>query len=463
MQNQLEYTLNTTRKICASENQSFHNFYDVTVSLIAWNLLSNIPNPVFNIKDAEYDKNSFSSVLKTVSQNVEKIHPTITEAIQYWDNLLQKELKCEAGLLKWDEIVIENLQENDWFQILRLWENFFSIFPADNPDTIFRLWEYIENYFVADNNNENVHLVPAALISNMTQYLKCTSKEISVYDPYARTGNLLVEAKRTLKGVHEVTGVSSTRLSWKIANIRLLFTGARSSVHLNTSHKGIYEDKMFNTILSNPPYGDIRDNINISIQNKHLATIAKKSKRLEVVFLSHMLDRLATDGRAAILLPYVFLTGGSTVKDLMKYILQQNILDIVVELPQGLFEHTAIAPVLFCLNKNRQTNESIVLINAVNEVFKSGRQLYLNEKKLSDWIQQTKEGVIPDEKKIIRVTPDETINGDYNFYKLLHRHEKEDNNERKPADKLLVESEEIQNNLAYVQREIALLIQNYNN
>jgi type I restriction enzyme M protein len=452
-----------TRKIYASGNESFHNFYDVTLSLIAWNLLSNVCTSIFNFKDSAFDKNSFQSVSKTASHNTKNIYSVINKTLHYWDNLLQKQQKCESALLRWDEGVKENFSENDWGKILRLWEKFFSTFSSNNQDILCELWEYIEKYFVADYNNENVHMAPAALISSMTQYLEYEGKEISVYDPYARTGNLLAEAQRTLTGVKEITGTSSTRLAWKLATIRLLFTGVRLNIHLSTPDTDIVEDKMINVILSNPPYGDSRDNINISIQDKHLSTIARKSKRLEVIFLSHMLDRLTTDGRAAILLPYVFLTGGSTVKNLMEYILQQNILDIVVELPQGLFEHTAIAPVLFCFNKKREINKNIVLINAINEVSKSGRQLNLNEKILSRWIQQIGDGNIPDGKKIIQVAPDEAINGDYNFYKLLHRHEKKDNKEWKSAAKLLAESEELQNNLVCVQQEIAALIQNYNN
>lgn len=463
MKDQLEYTLNAARKIYFSGNENFHNFYDVTLSLIAWNLLSDTHIPISIFKDTLFDQYSFSSILKTVVQNEEGTHSIINEALHYWDDLLQKQQKSECEFLKLEEAITQNIPENDWHKILQLWAAFFSTFPYDNQNILFELWECIEKYFVIDHKSENVHMVPTALISIMTQYLKSEDKKVSVYDPYARTGNLLAGAQHTLTEIQEITGLSSARLSWKLATIRMLFTAVGSNIHLSTPDKDVLPNKIFDIIISNPPYGDNRDNIKIPIQDKHLVTIAKKSRRLEVIFLSHMLDRLSMDGQAAILLPYVFLTGGSTVSDLMKYMLHQNILDIVVEFPQGLFEYTAIAPVLFCINKKRKPDEDIVIINATNEVSKSGRQLYLNEKTLSDWIQQTTDGSISDGKKVIRVTPDKVINGDYNLYKLLHRHEKEDNNERIPAAELLMESEKIKNDLVAIQQEIAVLIQNYNN
>jgi type I restriction-modification system DNA methylase subunit len=462
MQNQLEYTLNTTRKIYASGSQSPHNFYDIVVTIIAWNLLSNIQSPNFNITEEEYGKHSFSSVLKTINLNAQKSnYSIINEALQFWDNLLQKKLKLRISILDWEESGTGNLSERNRDQILNLWKDFFSMFPFDDLNAVSKLWESIENYCLANNNNEDAHLAPAALISTMTQYLDSTYKQISIYDPYSRTGNLLSDAMYNLTGVNEITGISSTQLSWKIANMRLLFFEATSNVHLNNYPEHIDGDKTFDVIISNPPYGDIRNNLNISIQDKRLAIIAGKSKRLEVVFLSHMLDRLSSNGKAAILLPYVFLTGSSTVKDLMEYILEQNILDIVIELPQGLFEHTAIAPVLFFFKKNRQSSDNVVLINSIKEVSKSGRQLYLDEKRLSAWIQQIKEGNIADEKKIITVPTSQVVKEDFNFYKLLHLHEKDNNTDRKSSSELLIDSEEIQNKLIYIQKEIASLIQNY--
>ncbi|WP_177733937.1 HsdM family class I SAM-dependent methyltransferase [Flavobacterium inviolabile] len=463
MQNRLEKTLDETRKIYVSGNESFRDFCDFTLSIITWNLLSDARISPPNFKNTTSDKYNFTSVLKTLSHNAVNIHSTINEALHYWNNLLQNQQKYGLALLKWDDAITENLPGNSWKLILQLWGKFFSIFPSDNRDILCEFWEYIERYFVAAYNNENAYLTPVALISTMTQYLRGEEKNISIYDPYARTGNLLAGAQHIVPGVQEIVGMSSTRLSWKLATIRLLFTGVQSNIHLSNSSKIDVNNDTFDMILSNPPYGDSRDSISISVKDQHLATIIQKTKRLEVLFLSHMLDKLSDDGRAAILLPSVFLTGSSSVKSLMAYILYRNILDVVVELPQGLFERTAIAPVLFCLNKKRKKDKNIILINATNEMFKSGRQLYLNEKTLTAWLQQIQDGSIPNEKNIIKVAPHEVVTADYNFYKLLHLQEKEDNGERKPVAQLLVEGEQIQNNLVLVQREIAVLIQNYNN
>jgi type I restriction enzyme M protein len=91
----------------------------------------------------------------------------------------------------------------------------------------------------------------------------------------------------------------------------------------------------------------------------------------------HMLHWLATDGTAAIVeFPGVLYRGGAEAK-IRKYLIDNNYVEAVIQLPPDLFFGTTIGTCVIVLKKSKKTND-VLFVDASKEFVRSG-----NKNKLS--------------------------------------------------------------------------------
>jgi type I restriction enzyme M protein len=147
-----------------------------------------------------------------------------------------------------------------------------------------------------------------------------------------------------------------------------------------------WDDEPFEAIVSNPPYS-IRwagDSNPLLINDPRFApagVLAPKSKA-DLAFTMHILSWLATSGTAAIVeFPGVLYRGGAEQK-IRQYLIDNNYVDTVIQLPPDLFFGTTIATCIIVLKKSKRDN-STLFIDASAEFVRSG-----NKNKLTDANQQ---------------------------------------------------------------------------
>ncbi len=105
--------------------------------------------------------------------------------------------------------------------------------------------------------------------------------------------------------------------------------------------------------------------------------LAPKSKA-DLAFTMHMLSWLSTSGTAAIVeFPGVLYRGGAEQK-IRKYLVDNNYIDTVIQLPPDLFFGTTIATCIIVLKKSKKDNKTL-FIDASAEFVRGG-----NKNKLSD-------------------------------------------------------------------------------
>ena len=105
--------------------------------------------------------------------------------------------------------------------------------------------------------------------------------------------------------------------------------------------------------------------------------LAPKSKA-DLAFTMHMLSWLSTIGTAAIVeFPGVLYRGGAEQK-IRKYLVDNNYIDTVIQLPPDLFFGTTIATCVIVLKKSKKDNKTL-FIDASAEFVRGG-----NKNKLSD-------------------------------------------------------------------------------
>ena len=143
-----------------------------------------------------------------------------------------------------------------------------------------------------------------------------------------------------------------------------------------------WDEEPFEAIVSNPPYsikweGSDNGTLINDPRFSPAGVLAPKSKA-DFAFIMHCLHWLATDGTAAIVcFPGIMYRGGAEQK-IRKYLIDNNYIECIIQLPNNLFYGTSIATCIMVLKKSKVDNRTL-FIDASKEFVKS-----TNSNKLGD-------------------------------------------------------------------------------
>lgn len=211
-----------------------------------------------------------------------------------------------------------------------------------------------------------------------------------VYDPACGSGSLLLKFAKVL-GKDKVRqgffGQEINLTTYNLCRINMFlhdidfdkFNIANEDTLLYPQH---WDDEPFEAIVSNPPYstkwkGD-SDPLLINDTRFAPAGILAPKSYADLAFIMHSLSWLATNGTAAIVcFPGIFYRGGAEQK-IRKYLIDNNFIDCIIQLPSNLFFGTPIATCIMVLKKSKTTND-VLFIDASTECIK-----VTNNNKLTD-------------------------------------------------------------------------------
>ena len=216
-------------------------------------------------------------------------------------------------------------------------------------------------------------------------------KEVNkVYDPACGSGSLLLKFAKILGKENVRIGFFGQEINLTTYNLcRInMFLHDINYNHFDVAHGDTltdpkhWDDEPFDAIVSNPPYsikweGDSNSLLINDPRFSPAGVLAPKSKA-DLAFTMHMLAWLSTIGTAAIVeFPGVLYRGGAEQK-IRKYLVDNNYIDTVIQLPPDLFFGTTIATCIIVLKKSKKDNKTL-FIDASAEFVRGG-----NKNKLSD-------------------------------------------------------------------------------
>ena len=194
-----------------------------------------------------------------------------------------------------------------------------------------------------------------------------------IYDPAAGSGSLLLQAKKHFDN-HIIeegffgqeinhTTFNLARMNMFLHNINYdKFDIKRGDTLINPLHN---DDKPFDAIVSNPPYsikwiGSDDPTLINDDRFSPAGVLAPKSKA-DFAFIMHALSYLSSKGRAAIVtFPGIFYRGGAEQK-IRKYLIDNNFVEAVIQLPANLFFGTSIATCILILAKNKPNTDTFFI------------------------------------------------------------------------------------------------------
>jgi type I restriction system adenine methylase (hsdM) len=216
-----------------------------------------------------------------------------------------------------------------------------------------------------------------------------------VYDPACGSGSLLLNFAKILgkdnvrQGFYgqeiNITTYNLCRINMFLHDVDFdKFDIGHGDTLIEPLH---WDDEPFEAIVSNPPYsikwaGDDNPLLINDPRFSPAGVLAPKSKA-DLAFIMHSLTWLATSGTAAIVcFPGILYRGGAEQK-IRKYLIDNNYIDCVIQLPSNLFFGTPIATCIMVLKKSKSNNDTL-FIDASQECVK----ITNNNKLTNDNIQK---------------------------------------------------------------------------
>ena len=251
-------------------------------------------------------------------------------------------------------------------------------------------------------------------------------KEVNkVYDPCCGSGGLLLKFAKILGKENVKDGFYGQEVNlttYNLARINMFlhdinynkFNIARGDTLIDPKH---WDDEPFDAIVSNPPYSikwEGKSNpLLINDERFAPAGILAPESKADLAFTMHMLSWLSAKGTAAIVeFPGVLYRGGAEGK-IRKYLIDNNFVDTVIQLPSDLFFGTSIATCILVLKKNK-TDNSILFVDASEEFVRNTNKNKLSDANIDNILSLLKNRVDVENKAIV-VPNEEIAENDYNI------------------------------------------------
>ena len=246
-----------------------------------------------------------------------------------------------------------------------------------------------------------------------------------VYDPACGSGGLLLKFAKILgkENVREgffgqeinLTTYNLARINMFLHNINYNnFSIERGDTLIHPVH---WNDEPFDAIVSNPPYSikwaGKSNPILINDERFAPAGILAPESKADLAFTMHMLSWLSPKGTAAIVeFPGVLYRGGAEQK-IRQYMIDNNFVDTVIQLPPDLFFGTSIATCILVLKKNKSDN-NILFVDASEEFTRNTNKNKLSDKNINNIVDLLKDRKSIENKSYL-ATYDEVRENDYNI------------------------------------------------
>ena len=244
-------------------------------------------------------------------------------------------------------------------------------------------YEYLMGMYASNaGKSGGEYYTPQEVSELLTRLATLGKSEVNkVYDPACGSGSLLLKAAKILGKDNVRQGFYGQEINlttYNLCRINMFlhdidydkFNIACEDTLLTPQH---WDDEPFEVIVSNPPYSiKWKGNDDITLINDPryapAGVLAPKSKA-DLAFIMHSLAWLATNGTASIVcFPGIMYRGGAE-KKIRQYLIDNNYVDCVIQLPANLFFGTPIATCIIVLKKSKKDN-STLFIDANKECVK---------------------------------------------------------------------------------------------
>ena len=303
----------------------------------------------------------------------------------------------------------------------------FGDYEDNNIDLFGDAYEYLMTMYASSAGKSGGEFFTPQEVGELLARIVIMDKTSvnKVYDPACGSGGLLLKFAKILgkENVREgffgqeinLTTYNLARINMFLHNINYNnFNIERGDTLIHPAH---WNDEPFDAIVSNPPYSikwaGKENPILINDERFAPAGVLAPSSKADLAFTMHMLSWLSPKGTAAIVeFPGVLYRGGAE-KKIRQYMIDNNFVDTVIQLPSDLFFGTSIATCILVLKKNK-TDNNILFVDASDEFVRNTNKNKLSDENINNIINLLKDRESIENKSYL-ATYEEVKDNDYNI------------------------------------------------
>lgn len=425
-----------------------------------------LPSELFcNVcKDAKNHKEDLNEILENIFGNIENSAKGAESEDDFsglFEDIDVNSNKLGATVTKRNERLIKILEGINGLNLGNYQENSIDAFGD--------AYEFLMTMYASNAGKSGGEFYTPQEVSELLTRLAVVGKTSvnKVYDPACGSGSLLLKAAKILGKDNVRNGFYGQEINlttYNLCRINMFlhdigydkFNIACEDTLVSPQH---WDDEPFEVIVSNPPYsikwsGDDNAVLINDPRYSPAGVLAPKSKA-DFAFIMHSLSWLATNGTASIVcFPGILYRGGAEQK-IRKYLIDNNFVDCLIQLPDNLFFGTSIATCIMVLKKNKKDN-STLFIDASKECVKVTNNNKLTYENIDNIVKIFTDRI--DKEYVAKLVTNKEIEAnDYNLSVSTYV-EKEDTREKIDIDVLNKEIEEIVARENILREEIKKII-----
>ena len=277
------------------------------------------------------------------------------------------------------------------------------------------VFEHLIRRFAEDSNETaGEHFTPREVIKLMVNLLIAPDADtvagegqvINILDPACGTGGMLTAADNHIKSINPkaevyLFGQEVNAESWAVCQSDMVMSSHRGRVVFGNSFSDDgHEGRKFDYMLANPPFGvewkKVKDEIEAEAELEYGGRFGAGLPRINdgsFLFLQHMIDKMEpVEGKGARLAivfngsPLFTGAAGSGESRIRQWILENDLLEGIVALPDQLFYNTGISTYFWILSNRKAPalRTKVILLDARDQWEKMRKSLGDKRKQISD-------------------------------------------------------------------------------
>ncbi|MGK5511088.1 type I restriction-modification system subunit M [Brevibacillus formosus] len=306
-----------------------------------------------------------------------------------------------------------------------------------SEDVIGDAYQFMIERFASDAGKKGGEFFTPSMVSELLARLVKPRENDRIYDPTCGSGSLLIKVANQVPSKKvAIYGQERNGQTHSLALMNMYLHGIDDAkiewgdTLANPLHLEDGKLMKYQVIVANPPFsldkwamgfageGNIDEKFKMEAsldQHKRFEWGVPPTKYGEYAFVQHMLYSLAENGRMATILPHGVLFRGSSEEKIRQQIIEMNLLDAVIGLPEGLFFGTSIPACIMIFKKDRKRKDVLFIDASGTGNYEKGKsQNKLREEDIQK-IVETYEKFESIEKYTYVATFDEIKENDFNL------------------------------------------------
>lgn len=299
-----------------------------------------------------------------------------------WSYLIKKSKQNDIALLI--DTALHTIEKNNKALKGALPDNYFSRLGLDvsklaslldtindidttkdpKHDVVGKVYEYfLSKFALAEGKGKGEFYTPKSIVNLIAEMIE-PYKGI-IYDPACGSGGMFVQSVKFIEAHHgnkkevSIYGQEYTNTTYKLAKMNLAIRGITGNLGekaANTFSDDQHKDLKADYIMANPPFNqkDWRAENELLDDARWRGYDVPPKSNANYAWILNMVSKLSDNGVAGFILANGALSGGGEEYKIRRKLIENNLVEAILVLPQDMFYTTNISVTLWIINKNKK-------------------------------------------------------------------------------------------------------------